>query len=579
MSSPRRSRGGNLALLASFVRPHRRRLLAGLLLGLGVAASALATPLVTKMILDSVSTSASLTAPVAALLGLLVLGVVLGYAQATLLGTVAENVVLDVRTSLVRRFFRGRLPDLQRRSSGELVSRVVADTVLLREASSTSLVNLINGAVSLTGTIVLMAVLDVPLLGVTLAAVTVVGLLVAALMRPIAEAQSRAQDEIGKLGGVLAAGLDAVRTVKADGAEDRQTQRVVMHAEASARHSIKAVRTEAAAWSAADGGIQLAIIAILAFGAWRVSTGDLPVSTLIAFLLYAFGLVAPVSEITLNVTQLQAGIAAAARIRDAESIRTELLDAGAPVPAADAATAGLSFTDVTMTYPGSAHPALTGFTADIPGRGHTALVGPSGSGKTTVFSLLLRFYDPDTGVIRLNGADHRTLSIAAVRHHIAYVQQETPLLPGSIRDNIAFRSPDTDDQIIWQALDAVGLADHVRKLPAGLAEPAAQAGLSGGQRQRVALARAIVTRPAILLLDEATSQLDGLTEAAVQRIITDLAQHSAVITIAHRLSTVIDADTILLMEKGTVRAAGTHRDLLTRDDLYRDLVAALRIGS
>ncbi|GAA1618722.1 ABC transporter ATP-binding protein [Actinoplanes couchii] len=571
--------GGNLSLLAGFVRPHRRKLLTGLLLGLGVSASALATPMVTKMILDSVTASASLTTPVAALIGLLVLGVVLGYAQASLLGTVAENVVLDVRTSLVRRFFRGRLSDLQHRPAGELVSRVVADTVLLREASSTSLVSLINGAVSLIGTVALMAVLDLPLLGVTLAAIIVVGLLVAGLMRPIAEAQNRAQDEVGKLGGMLAAGLTAVRTVKADGAEDRQTQRIVSHAEASARHSMKAVRTEAAAWSVADGGIQLAIIAILAFGAWRVNAGELQVSTLIAFLLYAFGLVAPVSEVTVNLTQLQAGIAAAARIRDTESIRTEQLDSGHPVPAGGAGTPALSFTDIAVTYPGAARPALTGFTAEIAGRGHTALVGPSGSGKTTVFSLILRFYDPDTGTIRLNDADYRDLGIPAVRDHIAYVEQETPLLPGTIRDNLAFRRPDTDDHVIWQALDAVGLAGHIKNLGAGLAEPAGQAGLSGGQRQRVALARAIITRPAILLLDEATSQLDGLTEAAVQKIIVDLARHSCVVTIAHRLSTVIDADTIILMDNGTVRASGTHHGLLATDHLYRDLVAALRIGN
>ncbi|MFB8008290.1 ABC transporter ATP-binding protein [Nocardia sp. NPDC056000] len=572
-------RAQHLMLLWSFVRPHRGRLLLALCLGFGYTATALATPLATKWILDSVGADGSLLQPISLLLGLLVLGAGFGLAEWLLLGRIAEHIVLDARASLVRRFFRGVLPDLQFRPPGELVTRVTSDTLLLREAASSSLIYLINGTISLVGTLILMAVLDVPLLLCTLVAVLVIAVLAGWLMPAIAVAQRQAQESVGRLGGVLEGGLRAVRTVKSSGSEERESRRVIAHARDSAAHANRAVRVEAIAWTVAGSGIQLAIIVILAFGAWRVHQGALAVSTLVAFLLYAFGLVEPVSEITRQLAQLQSGVAAAARLREAESIRTEDVSAG---HSADDDADGpnvLTFEDVSASYSGADRPAIDQLSAVIPRRGHTAIVGPSGAGKTTLFSLILRFHDLDGGRITLDGKDYADLRIDSVRARIGYVEQETPLLTGTIRDNVLYRHPDATDTEAWAALYAVGLAETVHRLPGGLDEPVAQTSLSGGQRQRIALARAIVRRPEILLLDEATAQLDGRTEAAVQEIIRDIARDSAVVTIAHRLSTVIDADTIWVLEDGALRAAGTHRELYANDELYRELVAALRISA
>ncbi|MCB7136221.1 ABC transporter ATP-binding protein [Cellulosimicrobium marinum] len=588
-----------LKVLWEFVRPHRRTLGLGLVLGLGTTAATLATPMVTKWVLDTLGTGQSLAPAVGTLVVLLLVGLVLGLWQWVLLGTLAERVVLDARSSMVRRFFRARIAALTGRPTGELVTRVTSDTVLLREAASSSLVNLVNLAVSLVGTIVLMGVLDLVLLGTTLAAIVVIGVLVGVLMPRIAKAQEQAQESLGRLGGTLEGGLRAIRTIKASRAEGRQIDRVLDDAQESARHSVRAVRTEAVAWSVAGGGIQLAIIVVLALGAWRVDQGLLAVSSLVAFLLYAFQIVEPVTGLTMNVTQLQAGIAAAGRIRDVQAIDPEeddaaarpagVLDparaevgrpgtAGAP-SGTDGRTARLSLRGVTARYLPGGEPVVRDLDLDVPHRGQVAIVGPSGAGKTTTFSLLLRFLQPESGRILLDGVPYDALSFDDVRRRFAYVEQETPVVPGTIRENLQLSAPGASDDAMWAALEKVRLAAKVRSLDDGLDTSLVGTTVSGGERQRVALARAVLHAPDVLLLDEATAQVDGLTEAAVHAVIEDLARERAVVTIAHRLSTVIDADLILVMEDGRVRARGTHAELLATDELYRELVAALRIAT
>ena len=569
----------NLRLLWTFVRPHRRVVGLGIALGLGATAAGLAMPLATKRVLDTLGGGDALTGPVVLLVVLLVIGSITGMAQWLLLGRLAERVVLDARTTLVSRFLHGALGDVQRRTPGELVTRVTSDTNLLREAASSAAVQLVNGVVALVGTIVLMGVLDLPLLLSTLVAIAVVAVLMARLMPQIGRAQREAQESVGALGSSLEGSLRALRTVKASRAEERQVATVVHDASEAARHGMRAVRVTAVAWTIAGGGIQLAIIVILGVGAWRVQSGGLEVSTLVAFLLYAFGIVDPITSLTQTFTQLQSGIAAAARIRETEDIRIEDVHAGAAPGRDGEADVVLALEDVTLTYPGAEAPAVRGLTLRVPRTGHTALVGPSGAGKTSTFSLLLRLVEPDAGRIALDGVAYDDLSIDAVRSRITYVEQETPLVTGTVRDNVLFRYPEADEEEAWAALRAVRLDDVVRALPQGLDTPLSATSLSGGERQRVALARAVVRDPDVLLLDEATAQLDGLTESAVQDVIGRIAATGAVVTIAHRLSTVVDADQIVVLEDGAVRAVGTHAELLAQDELYRDLVVALRIAT
>ena len=559
-----------LRSLLAVLRPHRRTMLLGLVLGLAANGVALTTPLVTKWVLDTFDDGVDLTGPVSVLAGLLVVGAAIGLWQWFVMGTLAERIVLDARTSIIRRYFQARVLDLQRRPTGELVTRVTSDTGLLHQASG-SLVGLINAGVGLLGTLILMAVLDLTLLACTLASVIVVGLLMGWLLPRIGTAQTAAQESVGLLGARLEGSLRAIRTVKASRAEARQSDRIIGAARDAAAHSVRAAKVSAVVWTISWSGINLSVILILAVGAWRAHAGLLAVSTLVAFLLYVFQLMGPISELTQNLTALQAGIAAAGRINELESIGLEpVSDPRSPVPAGGPGPV-LVLRGVTARYGPDAAPAVDGIDLEIARHGHTAIVGPSGAGKTTLFSLLLRFLEPEHGRILLDGRPYAEWTHDEVRARLAYVEQETPVVPGDIADNLRFTHPDATDEELRSVLAAVRLD--------GLDTAANATDVSGGQRQRIALARALLRTPDVLLLDEATAQVDGLTEAAVQDCIRERAASGAVVTIAHRLSTVLDADRIVVLEDGRVRSQGTHAELHATDDLYRRLVEALRIAA
>jgi ABC-type multidrug transport system fused ATPase/permease subunit len=588
----------NVRVLLSFIAPHRRVLLLGFVLGLIANAVGLATPMATKWVLDSLGGSQGMARPIGLLLGLVVIGSGISLWQWMIMGRVAETVVLDARRSMVKRYFAAKVGQLTGRPTGELVTRVTSDAGLLHEASS-SLVGLVNSGLAMIATLVLMGVLDLVLLGCTVAAVVIIGVLMSVLMPRIAKAQEKAQESVGRLGGALEGSLRAIRTVKASRAERRQAGRIVAEANDAADHGYRAARTAAVVWTISWTGVQLAIIAILGVGAWRASAGLIEISSLIAFLLYAFQLLGPITELTQNVTALQSGVAAAARIRQVEAIESEptapvaptsvaptapvaptSVAPTAPVKPVVVAAAGrfdgpvLEFRGVTARYASDAPPAARDITLAIPRVGHTAIVGPSGAGKTTLFSLVLRFLEPESGSLLLDGRPYHSYTPEEIRSRLAYVEQETPVVPGTIRDNLVFTHPDASDDEVRAALAAVRLTDLDDRLDRSLSGSE----VSGGQRQRIALGRAILRTPEVLLLDEATAQVDGLTEAALQECIRARASVGAVVTIAHRLSTVLDADTIVVLDEGRVRAKGTHAALLESDDLYRRLVEALRIA-
>jgi len=316
---------------------------------------------------------------------------------------------------------------------------------------------------------------------------------------------------------------------------------------------------------------------VLATGAAQVASGAISVGTLVAFLLYIIYMTGPLSQVMTAVTQYQVGAAAVTRIGEAERLPAESLDPVGPMPVAGQRLAPLSveFEDVRFAYR-DGHPAAHhGVSFHLPAGGMTAFVGPSGAGKTTVFSLIERFYEPDSGRILVGGVSVLDWPLATLRAAIGYVEQDAPVLSGTLCENLLFGTPGASEAELDEALRISRLGALVARLPEGLETMVGHRGqrLSGGERQRVAIARALLRRPRLLLLDEVTSQLDAINEAALRETVADTARLTTVLVVAHRLSTVTMADRIIVLDAGRVLATGTHAELVAASPLYAELAA------
>jgi ATP-binding cassette subfamily B protein len=339
---------------------------------------------------------------------------------------------------------------------------------------------------------------------------------------------------------------------------------------------------EVAGWTAlmeASAGlaVQISFLAVLGVGGARVASGTLPVSSLIAFLLYLLLLGEPITALVNGVSQLQAGLAAVVRLREVQALPVEPkpVRRQPPSPSWPAVPAPVACRDVWFRYgTGDDSPWVhRGLSFELPAGGMTAIVGPSGTGKTTLFALLERFYEPQSGTVAVDGRDVRDWPLPELRAAIGHVDQEANVIAGTLRDNLRLAAPGASDDDLDAVLTLTRLDGLVDRLPNELDTAVGHRGvtLSGGERQRLAIARALLRRPRLLLLDEVTSQLDAVNELALRDLVEALALTTTVLVIAHRLSTVTSADRILVLEAGRVRAQGRHEELLASDELYRRL--------
>ncbi|MFE0385955.1 ABC transporter ATP-binding protein [Streptomyces bungoensis] len=569
--------------LATSLRPHRRTGLAGALLGLVGSTLALAQPLAAKRLIDNLGSGRTATGPVLVLAALLLGAAAFSALGQYVLHRTAESVVCSARRRITGHLLRLTVPELDRHEPGELISRATSDTMLLRQAATQSAAPAVTGVVMLVVTLVLMGLVDPVLLCVTLTVVAVLGTVVGVATPAIGRATRQAQEAVGEIGAALERTLGAVRAVKAAGAEQREAAALDRMAQDARRTGVRAAGWQALSAAASAVAGQASFLAVLGVGGARVASGTISVSTLVAFLLYLFALAPRISQLVDAVGQLQVGAAAALRIEAIEHMDTETADPSvsgtSPASAAQAAgrsarpAATVRFEQVGFRYQPGLPAVHRSVSFTVPARGVTALVGPSGAGKTTTFSLLERFYDPDTGRILLDGRDLRQWPLAELRAAIGYVEQDAPVLSGTLRQNLTLGAPHTTDEELRETLRRTRLDPVVARLPQGLHTLVGHRGsrLSGGERQRVAIARALLRRPRLLLLDEATSQLDADNEAALRETVAEAARDITVLVVAHRLSTVTTADRIVVMEAGRVRAVGTHAELLETDSLYRAL--------
>jgi ATP-binding cassette subfamily B protein len=563
-------------LLFSLVRPHRLAILLAAGLSVVAAALALAQPLLVERIIDETLREQPTMQLVLVLTAVFFLEAAVSGVQSFVLERTGEFVVLNVRTRLIRKFLRLPIPELDRRPTGDLLSRAGTDTTLLRAMVTSGAVDAAGGIVGLVGSLVLMAIIDWVLLVVVFATLVAGGLLVVGVLAGIRTWTERAQARVGSLTTGLERVLGAMRTVRASRAEEREIGTLSEHARSAFAAGVRVARLEALASPAMAIAAQGSFVLVLGLGGTRVASGALTIGELVAFLLYLTFLVLPVIIVLQSVTAVQKGIAALSRLEEVlqlpdEDERPE--PAGAARAQPDPRAPILELRDVHFTHAASDEPVLRGMSIEVPRRGRVALVGLSGAGKTTLLGLVERFYEPDRGEIRLAGRDLREISRADLRGEIGYVQQEAPVLRGTLRSNLLYAAPEAAHPDLDRLLELTNLTGLVARMPDGLETEVGDQGelLSGGERQRIAIVRALLARPRLLLLDEPTAHLDTENEAALLDMLEQVASECALLIVAHRLSTVRAADRIYVLEQGRAVACGTHSELLDVSPPYRRL--------
>ncbi len=573
-----RAERASLRVVAGYIRPHWRALLVGGLLSLATAATGLLLPLVVRALIDGLSHHRGLTILIAALCLLMLADAVLGSAGNYVLLRTGETITLTARQRLVNRLLRITVAALDRSEPGDLMARATVDTTLLRNAVTNAVVPGAVGLLTMVAALVAMGLVDSLLLLVTLGAVGCIAILEGLVLPRIGRATRQAQQAVGAMTAALERTFGAFRTVKAAGAESREEARVRAAAQQAWRASLRADFWQAVVGNTTELAIQFAFLAVLATGAAQVATHAISVGTLVAFLMYILFLMNPINQLVTALTQYQGGAAAVTRIEEARQLDAEPTgtpeSTGTPSPA-EHGPLSIRFQDVRFSYRPELPAAHQGISFTIPPGGMTAFVGPSGAGKTTVFSLIERFYEPDAGRIFIGPRELRDWPLGPLRAAIGYVEQDAPVLSGTLRENLLFGAPDASAADLDEILAVARLKDLTERLPDGLDTFVGHRGtrLSGGERQRVAIARALLRRPRLLLLDEATSQLDAINEAALRDTVADVAQRITVLVVAHRLSTVTMADRIIVMDAGHVQATGTHAELVAANPLYAELAA------
>lgn len=573
----RRRSLGPLRRLSPYIARYRK-LVIGAVISLAIAAATtLALPLAVRRMIDH-GFSASGTSFIAEYFAALVaMAAILAAASAGryyFVITLGERVVADIRSDVFSHVTTLSPSFFDTAQSGEIVSRLAADTTQVKSAvgatASVALRNVILGL----GAVAMMVVTSPKLSGLVIAAIPVIVLPLVAFGRSVRRRSRQAQDTLAQATAYASEQIGAVRTLQAFTNETLVTARFSAAVEAAFQAARSSIFARSFLTFFAIFMIFSSVVAVLWFGSRDVLAGTMSPGTLGQFLLYsvfAAGALGALSEVWGELSQ---AAGAAERLTEILDETPAILAPAKPLPLPAKAKGAISFDDVSFSYP--ARPdraAVHGLSFQVKPGETVAIVGPSGAGKSTVFSLILRFYDPETGRIAIDGVDVREADPAAVRERIAIVPQDVTIFAASARDNIGFGRPGaTNAEIETAARDA--LADEfILRLDKGYDAQVGERGvtLSGGQRQRVAIARAILRDAPILLLDEATSALDAESETLVQTALERLMQGRTTIVIAHRLATVLKADRILVMDGGRIVEEGTHQSLVAKGGIYARL--------
>ena len=543
----------------------------GLTAGVLTTLAGLVVPLLTKNLVDGFSVS-SLSVPIIIAIGVaFILQAVIDGVSIYSLSYVGQKVVARLRDRMWKKLIRLPVSHFDEESSGETVSRVVNDTGIVQDLISNHLPQFITGIISIIGAVTILLIMDWKMTLIMLISVPVTVAIMIPLGTRMAKISRGLQDETAVFTGNIQQTLSEIRLMKASNAEQNEEGKGLSGINKLFGFGLKEARITALIAPFMYLVVMVVIVMIIGYGGMRVANGTMSTGSLVAFLLYLFQIIFPITAFAMFFTQLQKAKGATERIIDILELPLEEGQDGLEV---DVTNKPIQVVDVSFAY-AEGEPVLRNISFEARPGEMIAFAGPSGGGKTTMFGLLERFYEPTAGEIRIGQTPITELSMASWRSQIGYVSQESAMMAGTIRENLCYGLTDgasISDDRLWEVAEMAYARDFIKAYSKGLDTEVGERGvkLSGGQRQRIAIARAFLRDPKILMMDEATASLDSQSEGVVQDALTRLMEGRTTFVIAHRLSTIVDADKIIFIENGQVTGSGTHHELTQSHALYRE---------
>ncbi|MFC6202961.1 ABC transporter ATP-binding protein [Lactiplantibacillus nangangensis] len=578
MASPRTSAGatgkfdlkGFLHLIRQ-TAPRYWQLWLGLALGVLATGAQLMVPKFSQTLINGFSHGVNQTL-LGVVIGLFLLSAVISALSGTLLGIFGENVVANLRSTLWHKLVRLPVAYFDDVKTGEMTSRLVNDSTQVKELLANSFPQMVTAIMQLVGALVIMVFMDWKMTLVMIVAIPIVLLVMFPIMKATGKIGRQRQDALADFNGTADETLSEVRLVKSSNAEAFETTTGGEKIKQLYQIGLKEAIYDSVAGPVMTASMMALFVGVLVYASARVASGTMTMGTLVSFLMYLFQIIGPAGTLGQFFTTLSKANGSTERIRDLLNEPEEALDAGESQSVADQT---LAMQHVDFAYADDDQPVLHDVNFEAKPNTVVAFAGPSGGGKSTIFGLLERYYQPTSGQVTIGDQNVDQLNLRDWRSQIGYVSQDSAIMAGTIRDNLTYGlTQKFSDAELWHVLKLASADKFVSEMAAGLETQVGERGVkvSGGQRQRLAIARAFLRDPKILMLDEATASLDSESEAMVQQALGELMKGRTTLVVAHRLSTIVDADNIYFIENGHVSGHGTHQELMANTPLYRDYV-------